>query len=237
MTELLEVPHRLSVVEDEPDLVASLERGLERRGYQVTTIVPSSPRLEDAVQQVMAASDAAVCDHALRGGLDVSFSGAELVAALTERGFPAVLFTGVLPEERYAIRRNMALIPGFLHREGGLRPARVLQELSESVNEVRAGRPPARRQARRTPVTVTGTRRAGDELLVALSVSGWPGEEPIEVPAVLLAEPWRHHPREAEGKTFFAWVNIGEEDEDKLFFRDFEAEPAETDRFLHAADT
>ena len=233
MTASLQVPHRLSVVEDEPDLVAGLERGLTRKGYQVTTIVPASPLLADAVTQVMAASDAAVCDHALRGGLDVSFNGADLVAALTERGFPAVLYTGVLPEEKYAIRRNMAQIPGFLHREGGLRPARVLQELAESVQEVRGGDPPPRRRARRTPVTVMASRRAGDELLVALSVSGWPHDEPIEVPADLLAEPWRHHPREAEGKTFFAWVNIGEDDEDKLFFKDFDSEPAETRRFLH----
>jgi CheY-like chemotaxis protein len=236
MTATLDVPKRLSVVEDEPDLVASLERSLKRRGYEVTTVVPSTPQLEDAIAEVMAVSDATLCDHALRGGLNVRFSGAELVAALTERGFPAVLFTGVLPEERYAIRRNMAHIPGFLHREDGLRPATVLSALTESINEVRGGRPPPRRLARRTPVTVVGTRSTGPELLVALSISGWPGETPVEVPADLLPEPWRHHPREAEGKTFLARVNIGEEDEDRLFLRDFEPEPVETDRFVDAID-
>lgn len=233
MSSALAVPKRLSLVEDEPDLVASLERGLQREGYEVTTVVPSSPHLSDAVDEVMAVSDAALCDHALKGGLDVSFSGAELVAELTKRGFPSVLFTGVLPEERYAIRRRMAEIPGFLHREQGLRAATVLRELEDSVREVREDDPPPHRRTRRTPVTVVETRRSGSELLVALSISGWLEDTLFDVPADVLPEPWSHHPREAEGKTFFARVNIGERDEDRLFVTDFEPEPVETERFMH----
>ena len=237
MNTAIEIPHRISVIEDEPDLVESLQRGLERKGHEVTIIAPTSPRIEDTIEQVLAVSDGALCDHHLQGGLDVDFSGAEVVAALTERGFPAVLFTGVLPEQRYAIRRNMARIPAFLPRdaEGGLRPKRVLGALADSVREVQLHEPRANRMGRRTPVTVLSSRRTGNESLVELLVSGWPGRESVEVPADLLAEPWAHSPRDAEGKTFFAYVNIGEEDVDKLFFDRFETEPVETETFFDPA--
>ena len=95
MSSSVELPHRISVIEDEPDLVASLERGLTKKGHEVTVIAPSSPHLADTIEQILSVSDCALCDHHLQGGLDVSFSGADVVAALTDRGFPAVLFTGV----------------------------------------------------------------------------------------------------------------------------------------------
>lgn len=238
MTVAEDVPRRISVVEDEPDLVASLERGLARRGHQVTVISPSTPSLDDTVAAIMNVSEGALCDHHLQGGLDVDFSGADLVAELTRRDFPAVLFTGVLPAQRYAIRRNMAWIPAFLRRdeEGGLRPARVLDALGDSVQEVVHHHPRPSRTARRTLITVTASRRTGNESLVSLVVSGWPGHDAIEVPADLLAEPWAHMPRDAEGKTFVALVNIGETDGDRLFFTGVEAEPVETERYLDVVD-
>ena len=238
MNAVMEVPRRLSILDDEPDVSRGLKRGLEKKGYDVVNVEPDTPELEAMVDKIMRVSDAALCDHALRGGMRVSFTGADVVAALTSRGFPSVLFTGVNPEERYAIRRQMALIPGFIHRDNdeGLRPRRVLRELLESVVEVRGGQPPARRRPRRTPVAVLGSRRAGLESLVELSVSGWPGADTIEIPSELLAEPWSERPHDAVGMTFMAWVNLHEEDEDKLFFR-FEAEPLETERFLHASES
>ena len=131
----------------------------------------------------------------------------------------------------------MARIPAFLPRdaEGGLRPKRVLGALAESIREVQFHEPPPNRRGRRTPVTVLSSRRTGNESLVELLISGWPGKEPVEVPADLLAEPWAHSPRDAEGKTFFAYVNISEENEDKLFFDRFEPEPLETESFFDPA--
>lgn len=237
MTATLEVPNRLSILDDESDTAAGLTRSLERQGYTVVSIQPSTPDLESTVEEIMRVSDAALCDHALKGGFQVSFSGAEVVAELTRRGFPSVLFTGVNPEERYAIRRNMAEIPGFIHRDNdeGLRPTRVLSELLDTVMEVKGGRPPARRRARRTPVTVLATRRSGHETLMELSISGWPRGETVEVPADLLAQPWCDRARDAIGMTFFAMVNLSEDDENKLFYK-FESEPAVTDRFTSVGD-
>lgn len=238
MDDLLEATPRLSLLDDEHDVSDGLARSLRRKGFEVTVIEPTTPALDDTVQNIMNVSDAALCDHALSKGMSVSFSGADVVVALHDKGFPAVLFTGVQPEERYAIRRNMAKIPGFLHRdhEEGLRPERVLRDLADSVQEVGGGPIPQRRRPRRTPVTVTASRSNGSENVVSLLVSGWPGRTAVEAPADLLAEPWREHPQRAVGKTFFACVNIGEDDEQKLFFKDFESQPATTDRFIGLAD-
>jgi hypothetical protein len=145
-----------------------------------------------------------------------------------------VLFTGVLPDQQYMIRREMSRIPSFLTREhhGGLGNQRVLQALEESVAEVRDGHPPVRRRGRRTPVTVVGSRASGSERLVEAVISGWAGDGTIEIPADLLAEPWASTPHSAVGRTFFASVNIAENDAAHLFFADFEADPAETEKPL-----
>jgi CheY-like chemotaxis protein len=227
-------PTRLSVVDDEEDVAEGLERRLSQQGFNVSRVVPPSASLADTVAEVMRVSDAALCDHHLRGGHKVDFSGAELVAELTAHHFPSVLFTGVLPAERYAIRREMSRIPAFLPREapGGLGNKRILAALAESVAEVRDGRRPARRRGRRTPVTITSSRVSGKEHLVEVVVAGWPGSDPIEIPADLLAAPWAAAPHRAVGQTFFACVNITEEDVDHVFFAEFENEPAETRRPL-----
>ncbi len=229
---------RLAVLDDELDVAKGLARGLSRKGFAVELIEPVTPELDTTVEAIMGISDAALCDHALRGGLNVAFSGAQVVAALRDRGFPAVLFTGVRPEDQYEIRRNMARIPGFLHRdqEEGLTAARVLDELGEAVEEVRDGRVPRRRRPRRTLVTVTGSRLSGNETLVAVLISGWPHEGELEIPADLLAPSWAENPHDAVGRTFFAQVNIGEADEDKLYFKDFESEPADTTHFRGLAE-
>ena len=230
MTALAGIPTRLSVIDDEDDVVEGVQRRLGRKGYEVERIVPvNAATIEDVVEQIMQVSDAAFCDHHLRGGHHVDFSGAQIVAALTARNFPSVLFTGVLPEERYVIRRNMPSIPAFLHRSDGLGPDQLLPALAESIAEINSGVRPRRRRARRTPVTIVSSRLTGGMQLVAALVSGWHGLEPIEIPADLLAEPWRTTPTDAVGYTFFAGVNIGEIDPDLLFFEDFESEPLNTD--------
>jgi hypothetical protein len=234
MTSFVKLPKRLSVVDDEELVVRGLERRLGKRGFDVSRVIPPTPSLGDTVAAVMAVSDAALCDHHLRGGHKVDFSGAELVAELTSQNFPAVLFTGVLPGERYAIRREMARIPAFLTREGtgGLNNERVLAALADSVGEVRDGHRPARRRGRRTLVSIVNSRLSGNERLVEAVIAGWPGGSPVEIPASLLADPWATTPHLAVGHTFFACVNITEHDVEQLFFMEFEAEPADTEALL-----
>lgn len=227
------LPVRVSVVEDDGDSGRAICARLERNGFDAKLIQPASPGLDDAVEEVMRESDAAFCDHRLRDGLSVTFSGAELVAELFGHQFPSVLFTGVQPEEKLAIRRNLDRIPGFLRRDdaGGLSASRLVGALRDSVDEVVDHDPPNQRRARRTPVTVTSYTRTGGEVLVDLTLSGWSGREALSWPADVLPSPWNVRPAEAEGKTFFAWVNLSEPDGDKVFLRDMEPEPADTSSF------
>src|SRR5580658_6147629 len=97
MSAVAHLPKRISVLDDEDDVVQGLERRLSRKGFEVERVVPHSPDLDATLETIMQVSDAALCDHDIRGGHRVSFSGAQLVAALTTNGFPAVLFTGVVP--------------------------------------------------------------------------------------------------------------------------------------------
>jgi hypothetical protein len=226
-----EIPHRLSLLDDESDVVSGVKRRMERRGFELTVVEPTTASLEDTVREIKRVSDAALCDHDLRGGHQVEFSGADVVAALTGDGFPAVLYTGFLPKERYVIRRKMADIPAFLNREGGLRPEQLERALQLSVEEVTLGARRTRRKGRRTPVTITASRVTAGERLVSALVSGWSGPDPVEIPVDLLAPLWHEVAADAVGKTFMATVNIGEPDPDLLFFTDFESEPLVTESY------
>jgi CheY-like chemotaxis protein len=230
------VPTRLSLLEDEDDMVEAVRRRLQHKGYDLTRVVPDTPNLEDTVAQITAVSDAALCDHHLRGGHHVNFSGAEVVARLTQQGFPAVLFTGMLPQERYVIRRSMALIPAFMTRDEGLGSEQLLRALAASVAEVSHGHRSGRRRGRRTPVTIVGSRTTAGEHLVEAEVSGWASGVSIEIPADLLADPWSHATSDVVGKTFLATVNIAEPDSNLVFFEDFDAEPLTTDIYEGISD-
>jgi CheY-like chemotaxis protein len=229
MNAVTEIPHRLSLLDDEEDIASGVERRLSREGYALTRVVPETSSLQDTIDKIIEVSDAALCDHHLRGGHQVAFSGADVVARLTALRFPAVLFTGMLPQEKYAIRRNMASIPAFINRDDGLSAGRMLRALEASVAEVREGIRRPNRRGRRTPVTVVGTRSTAGERLVEVLVSGWSGGTSIEIPVDMLAEPWRNAASEAVGRSFLATVNIAEPDPNLLFFSDFEAEPLVTD--------
>ncbi len=237
MSAVADIPKRLSLLEDEDDLVPGMQRRLRRKGYDLTRVVPQTPSLEDTVAQIVAVSDAALCDHHLRGGHQVNFSGAEVVAMLTRGGFPAVLFTGMLSEERYAIQRNMAQIPAFMTRDAGLGTEQLLNALAVSVAEIRQGQRSGHRRGRRTPVTIVGNRTTAGECLVEVEVSGWAGGVPIEIPADLLADPWRDAANDAVGKTFLATVNIAESNPDLIFFEDFDADALTTDVYEGIGDS
>jgi hypothetical protein len=228
------LPHTLSLIDDESELHPAIARRLTRVGFEVRPVVPSSPSLAETVVEVMESSEAAFCDHYLSAGLQVEFSGAELVASLTANRFPSVLFTGVLPAEQYSIRKNMANIPALLTRDNaeGLSGQPLMTALQESVSEVRDGRPPARRRGRRTPVTIVDSRTSGMEHLVEGVIAGWGGGDSIDIPAELLARPWCDDPAMAVGHTFFATINVSEVEQSKLFFAKFEEEPATVDELL-----
>jgi hypothetical protein len=234
MSAVADLPHTVGLIDDESDLRSALARRLTKVGFEVRLVVPSSPSLAETVIEVMGSAEAAFCDHYLSAGLKVEFSGAELVASLTAEGFPSVLFTGVLPAEQYAIRKNMASIPALLTRDSaeGLSGEPLVTALTESVSEVRDGNPPSRRRGRRTPVTILDWRTSGTQRLVEGLVAGWGGTESIDIPAELLARPWCEDPAFAVGHTFFASINISEIDPSKLFFDSFEEEPATVDELL-----
>jgi len=234
MSGIAGLPRVLGLIDDEPDLSSAIERRLSSFGFEVRLVVPSGPSLSETVTEVMDSAEAAFCDHYLSAGFKVNFSGAELVASLTDHGFPSVLFTGVLPKEQYAIRKNMASIPALLTRDGaeGLSGEPLVTALKESVSEVRDGNPPARRRGRRTPVTIVESRISGTERLVEGLVAGWGGTEPIDIPAELLAPPWCEDPAVAVGHTFFARINISELNPSRLFFDSFEEDPATVDELI-----
>ncbi|MEA2276318.1 MAG: hypothetical protein QOC78_1278 [Solirubrobacteraceae bacterium] len=231
------IPKQVAVVEDDRESGDAICARLARRGFEPQLVMPVEPGLDATVAEVKRVSGVALCDHRLRDGLQVAFSGAELVAELFSQDFPSVLFTGVQPEEKHSIRRNLDRIPGFLHRDddGGLGAPKLIGALQDSVDEVLGHAPPPYRRARRTPITVIGTHLTGGEALVEIVVSGWSGGQAIKWPADVLAEPWRRRPGDAEGRTFFGWSNIGETNPEKIFLRDVEPEPLETETFFDSA--
>ena len=72
---------------------------------------------KEMVEDIVARSDAAVCDHRLRYGGFGDFSGADLAARLIIRKHPAILVTQYLDQEAdVAIRKFRPHLPVVLRR-------------------------------------------------------------------------------------------------------------------------
>src|SRR5258708_40346305 len=87
---------RISIIDDEPPARESYEPTVEDMGL---VPVPENGPLGDlntCITTVTGKADAALCDHHLKVKAYSIFNGAELVAGLYNRMFPAVLCTNCI---------------------------------------------------------------------------------------------------------------------------------------------
>ena len=170
---------------------------------------------------------AVIADHRLSQTGFASFTGAEFVASLYDRGMPAVLLsTFSAIDGDTSIKLFRARIPSLLPRSA-LGPREIMVELKRSENEL-AGHTSAERRAWRTLVRIEGISKEGEIPVADAIVHTWRPDLAIRYPLDLIEESSikQHLTSNSSWPVrLFAEVNVGCHDANDLFLRSFEWAP------------
>ena len=218
---------RVALVDDDPAERETVSLQLEDAGFEPILVDKLSLTVESAVDQLRSMAVAAVCDHRLSPRGLANFTGAELVAGLYDRQFPAVLLSGYLQDDQdVSIRRYRDKIPVLLSRQtsssGHLRDgiATCQGEINGNVNPERLGM--------RSLIRVIDRRRESSDDIVSVIVPAWSQEKFVRIPTSLLGEFVTMLPESGEVRPrlyLIGTVNIGAQSASDLFFNDFEPGP------------
>jgi hypothetical protein len=176
------------------------------------------PSVADAVTLISAESDAAVCDHHLQVANYATFEGAQLVAALYEARFPALLCTKWEPAQLDAIRPYRDRIPVLL-KPDELGPETLAQGIEFCIRELRDQFIPERRPWR-TQVHVVDLNQ--ENACFFVEIPAWSRDEIVR----LRLEDLPQDVRDAVGvgERFHAFANIATERYEDLYVKDWESQ-------------
>ena len=223
--------HAVAILDDDENEAEAIAIQLEDVGLESRLVRPDGLGLGACVEEMRERGDAAICDHWLRRGLDVDFNGAQVAAALNDLACPAILLTSFLMDAGVTIRPHRPSVPSLLSRDEAEDTGQILEALAFTISERKHGRGPTR-ATYRVPVSIERVLRDEGKDVADGIVGSWRLEQAVRFPLSLLAEPWCTRPRDAEGRIFFAQVNIGALRPEDLFFEAFEAGPA-PERLVH----
>jgi CheY-like chemotaxis protein len=213
---------RIAIVDDDKESREIIEWQLKDGGFD-TIVIDEPVGLDEfaLAQRVAAVADAAVCDHRLMTyGLAMCY-GSSLVAQLYSMGIPSVLETQFFDSDKdVSIRKFRDKIPVVLRRgernitaiAGGL-----LTCLSEIKGELIESRRP-----HRTLVCVEDIKTEDGETVIDVTIPAW-GDDAVRLPVSLFPSLLRDTIRQHDD--FIAYVNIGADKSEDLYFKNFERAP------------
>jgi hypothetical protein len=170
---------------------------------------------ENLVAEVRRLGDAAICDHHLISNY-APCSGAELVAQLYQRQYPAVLRTNYGKADFEHIRLHRRCIPMLMPTEE-FAPEAFFRAWEICRKEFANEFSPERRPWR-TVIQVEERQRDSDSAFVILP--GWNSRERIKLSMTIF--PPELHQYVRDGERFFGQVNKGAECQEDLYFTDIE---------------
>lgn len=165
------------------------------------------------IEMVVGRANVAVCDHHLVRNY-APFNGAQTVAALYNRKFPAVLVTKYEKAQMDDIRAFRRGIPVLLTPTEA--DPDTLARAWETCRDEFEGRYNSARKPWRTMIFVDDV----SENDVWALLPGWNSEEIIRFPRSVIPSHMSH--KVERGTRLFAQVNKGAEDQSELYFQDFE---------------
>jgi hypothetical protein len=195
---------------------------LRERDFEPVIIAVPNGSTDQFVSAVLAQARMAVCDQRL-AGMTGKTQGAEIVAALTKRKVPAILYSQKKSEDVPELRRYFDLIPRFVDRDELSTAdlfatfASITRELDEGVSK--------ERRLYRTLVRVEerfGPHRA------SIVIPAWRLDESLEISTEDVGIELRD--RLVPGARLFGQVNLHALRAEDIFVRNFEAaEPPDQD--------
>jgi hypothetical protein len=222
----------VAIVDDDLRAARAQEEQVIDAGFKPIIVKGVFKNVVKLAAEIERQSQAAICDHRLFNSGFANFYGAELVAELYVRGFPAILITTFLSQDYdVSIRKFRRRIPVLLGREE-LEAETIINGLKSTTEEL-AGNIPNSRRPHRTLVRVQELRKDSNEYVLDVIIPSWNLERAVTFPAVLVPEPVLKRVRASiRRKTpvhLFADVNIDAERDDDIYIDNLEIAPEPDD--------
>ena len=170
--------------------------------------------LDEFVNASITSVDAVICDHRLT--TYARFSGAQAVALFYQRRFPAILCTAWSRADIDSMRPYRRFIPVVIGT-GDANPEAILEGFRLCKKEL-GGEFSSARKPWRVLIRVVDLDTEVKSLYVV--IPSWNSTEVIRLPLELMPDSSRA--KLSPGYRFHAQVNLGSEDQNDLYFEDFE---------------
>jgi CheY-like chemotaxis protein len=220
---LLEI-HRVAIVDDDTEQAEVMSLWLEEANFQPIIIRTDRPfeQPQDVVELIRTQAEAAVCDHRLTHHRFSVFNGAELSASLYDSRIPNILTTQYVDMDvDVSIRKWRHKIPVVLSRDETDAESIALG-LLKSSNEI-LGQLSTGRRPHKALLRVTDVGRDGEAPVLDVIIPSWNPLRAVRFPLSLI--PVELQQSVSAGTRLFAYVNIGAEESQDLYFDSFELAP------------
>jgi CheY-like chemotaxis protein len=204
---------RIAVIDDDKEAREAMAEIVTDASFQPVIQEARLNSLNDLIGNLHKQADAAIFDHRLTPRNYAAFQGAEAVAALYEKHFPALLITAWSIEDIDNIRPYRRKIPVMI-KSGGLE-AKIIQDsilkcLNEFQNNYTKERIPHRVLLRVEDV---------DTQFIYIIIPSWDPRNGLKLPKKIFP---REFGKIKPGVRLYAEVNIGALKNEDLYFDKFE---------------
>lgn len=220
----------VAIVDDDPNAAQVTKMTVEDANLE-TLLIERDPAIQKVAKEtgmkrvariILQKADAAVCDHRLRPGGFAPFDGAELVAFLISKSFPAVLISQFIDQDYdVSIRHWRAMLPSVLSRdEFAVDTFKAALEVCR--NEIKGIFTPQRRR-HRVLIRVVDIQNEANQKVVDAIIPSWSRQTAVRFPFAIV--PKRLRQRLVKDGLLIAQVNLGAKQPEDFFFARFEIPP------------
>jgi hypothetical protein len=212
---------RVAIVDDDSNALKVTAVVVQQAKFIPVPLNRSFESVAELVRTLLAEADAAIVDHRLTFSQLNPFTGAEVVADLFNKSWPAVLTTQYYDQEAdVSIREYRASVPVVLPYDDVDAPTVI--EAFRLVKEELAGQVPLSRKPRRVQLRIVRERSESQVKLLDVIIPAWNPRHVVSFPLSLVGSTIS---QVHEGDWLEAGVNIGAENAEDLFFVDFAPSP------------
>ena len=209
---------RVDIVDDKPDVRKVIAICVREAELEAVVENDQLPPLEQFVSAAMNKADAGICDHRLNLGRYAEFDGAQAVARFYDLKWPALLCTTWSKADMDAMRVYRRRIPILIYTDD-LNPDTMAMGFEYCIREFESDFSPSRRPWR-TLVRVEEVDKEMVPPMFFAVLPGWHSSDKIRLPLSLI--PPELQTQIKSGARFHAQVNKGTENQDELYFDNFE---------------
>jgi|GEM_PF-6613047 len=203
---------KVAVIDDAPNMREELAYRIKEQSLEPVLISGPFKSIDDLIAEILGSAQFALCDLQIKPIINAS--GSEVVARLTERRFPSILFSQRVDTGIAEFRDILDRIPAFLTRDE-LDQKDLRNEYADISASLLAEAP-----EKRAYPTILRVEAVHSDGRVDFIIPGWSPSEIIEMSRRKM--PAKVADAIAVGSHVFASVNLGARSQEMLYIKNLE---------------